>query len=77
MKTQATSKSMNNSCAKYVTGMIKSGDGIKSIEAYCQGFGVNTNDFLSPVYIREDGSVCVTIRGISKYYYGVHPRYGI
>jgi hypothetical protein len=48
--------------------MINDGDKISWIKAYCEGFGLNTSDASSPVYITNI-KICITYRRVNHYYF--------
>ena len=49
--------------------MIKDGDTISSIKGYCKGAGFDTDNYSSPVFIRQDGKIILRYRNINSYYY--------
>ena len=51
-----------------LVNMIDDGAGINWIKAYCEGYGLNTEDTSSPVYI-SDTKICITYRRVNHYYF--------
>ena len=63
-------KSIQNSGARYVKKMIENKESLKSIEAFCSGYGFDIHSYTSPVtYIKELSRLCITIRRKTYYYY--------
>ena len=48
--------------------MLKEGDA-RFIKSYCEGSGIDTTKYSSPVYIFEDGKISLTYRNNTTYQY--------
>jgi hypothetical protein len=50
----------------YILQLVKE-NSLKYILAFCQGLGLDTNSYLSPVTYK-DGQLCITYRKITTYH---------
>jgi len=50
----------------YILNLIKEND-LKGILAFCQGYGLDTNSYLSPVTY-NNGQLAIRYRNITNYY---------
>lgn len=51
----------------YILGLVKENN-LRSILAFCQGYGIDTNSYSSPVHYLN-GKLTIRYRTINTYYY--------
>ena len=50
----------------YIKTMIATNEGISSIKAFCQGFGLDVNSYSSPIHISND-TITIRYRRANEY----------
>jgi len=57
---------LNKSAYQYILEMIENSSSINSVKAFCEGFGIDTANYSSPVTITED-KISITYRRKTQY----------
>jgi hypothetical protein len=57
---------INKNTFDYIKGMINNKESVKSIIAYCEGFGIDVNGSSTPVHI-SDNKITITYRRNNYY----------
>lgn len=59
-------KTIDKNSRNYILGLVKENK-LKSILAFCKGYGIDTNSYLSPVTY-NNGQLSIRYRNITTYY---------
>jgi hypothetical protein len=63
-------KKLDKRSKDYLLKMIQDGDKMRWIIAYCEGLGIDTDNYSSPVTIKGN-KISITYRNVNSYYYAI------